>query len=225
MIARNAQISDLGYVRFIGSAGNYTVPMLDPTPGTEPSTRLSTAKRIFLRAAGFGAGFAFVSVVLLVSLYWWNIRPKAWSITAITAKPEMPEFQVRGDEMHISLAYAFTNNTNVEYVVPSAGSGVLMRKVQETSSMAPIQRATWGTPTIPPHQSVDVTFDIAFELSDYGTSAADIDKEQPPPPDGVPKAELEFIQRRFNAMKDGLVFLDYSSKSHVDLPPVRGVTK
>ncbi len=198
--------------------------MSDLTTATGPPARPFAAKRIFFRAAGFGAGFAVVSVVLIISLYWWNTRPRAWSSTEITAKPGYPGFQRRGEEMHVSLAYALTNNTNVEYVVPSMGSGVLMRKVQETSSMSPIEHATWGTPTIPPHQSVDVTFDISFELSDYGTSAADIDKE-PPTPDGIPKAELEFIQRRFKEMKDGLAFLDYSRKNHIDLPPFAGVTK
>lgn len=156
--------------------------MPDLGPVTEPPARPSTARLIFLRAAGFGAGFAVVSIVLVISLYWWNTPPKVWSSTNITAKPGYPVFQRRGEEMHLSLVYALTNNTNGEYVVPSAGSGVLMRKMSETSSMDPIEHVTWGTPTIPPHQSVDVTFDISYELSDYGTSAAEIEKEPPSTP-------------------------------------------
>lgn len=91
--------------------------------------------------------------------------------------------------------------------------------------MVPIENVTWRTPTIPPHQSVDVTFDITYELSDYGTAAAEIDKDPAADSDGVPKAELAFIQRRFGEMKDGLVFMDYGNKYHVELPPFAGVTK
>jgi hypothetical protein len=177
---------------------------------------MDSGKSLVARSAAFGAGLALMGGLIFGLAVWWKDRPKPWSSTAITAKPASPEFQRLGEQMHIRLSYALKNNTSDDYVPPAPPAGALMRIVQKTSSMQKIDHVTWDSPTIPPHQSINVTFDLTYDLSDYGTSAAEIDREPDPKSDNLP-GEIAFIERRFKEMNAGLVFLDYQHRFHVDM--------
>lgn len=164
---------------------------------------------IFLRLAGFGAGFALMAAILTAAGIWWSNRPKPWSDGSITAKPTQLIMQQTGDELRFDFHYALTNHTNAEYALPSAEMGALMRKLPKDSSFEKMDGAGWDTAIkIPPQQSVGVVFTVPYKFSDFNTSAAEVE----------PEAKLaEFAGHRLKEI-DGLVFFDYASKFKIEMP-------
>jgi hypothetical protein len=110
---------------------------MNPVQGTiqtpEVPGRTRSWKAIFLKAAGFGAGFGVAASLLLALGIWWSNRPKAWSESGITAKPAELYMIQTTDEVTFQFRYAFTNHTGSEYTLPSADIGALMRKLRDAS--------------------------------------------------------------------------------------------
>lgn len=73
-------------------------------------------KRMLLRVAGFGAGFAAVSALILGFGLWWLHRPakpKPWNTTAITAS--FAQLSSEGENYTIVFVYTLQNNTDADY--------------------------------------------------------------------------------------------------------------
>ena len=175
-------------------------------------------KKILLRSIGFGAGFALMLVVCGGFYLWWSGRPKPWSSTAITAKPTELSMNSQGETVHLRFRYALTNNTNKDYVVPGSGPASLMKKLPGESSIEKLDGATWdGTVQIPPKQSVNVTFDVPFELSAYNTTMAELQKGEKSDGDFLTNHYTAFLNKRMKEI-DGLVLMDYSDRYRIELP-------
>jgi hypothetical protein len=177
-------------------------------------------KKLLLRSAGFGAGFAISVAVIGGLLLWWSNRPKQWSSTAITAKQTEIGIQQDGEELHFRFRYALTNKTSMDYALPSPISGALMRRLPEDSSIQKIEDAKWDESTrIPPDQTVNVYFEVAYKFSDFDTSAAKLygDKwvEGATGLDASPSL-TEFVKRRLASI-NGMVFLDYVNRFRIEL--------
>jgi hypothetical protein len=79
-----------------------------------------TWKRILLRSAGFGAGFAVIVCAVIGGAIWYSERPKPpkpWNKQAITAEYDyvFPE----GEQNNLVFRYVLQNNTDSDYRVKS----------------------------------------------------------------------------------------------------------
>jgi hypothetical protein len=75
-------------------------------------------KKVAIRAAGFGAGFALVAFVILGTVLWWLSRPpkqKPWDDKAIVASYE--SLDTEGDANTFRFTYTIENKTDIDYRV------------------------------------------------------------------------------------------------------------
>src|SRR5579859_3795853 len=121
-------------------------------------------KRILLRSAGFGAGFALIAAVVVGGVVWWQSRPPKqtpWSDSAITAKYTLITLHNEGEELHLSFEYSLTNHTNAPYSLPGILSGTLMRRIPKEASLDKFDSGSWDdTLVIPPGQNFNVKFNV-----------------------------------------------------------------
>ena len=169
-------------------------------------------KRILLRSAGFGAGFAAVAAAIIGVAVWWTerpVKPKPWNTQAITpAGKNGLEIQTRGEVFHLQPKCNFKNNTDKDYRI-AAESGTLMSVSPDNDGLEKLDDVTWDhTIIIPSGRTVNVKFDIPYKLSEYGETAsglADMHKL------------TEFADKRLKGIKD-LRLLDYSERYEIDCP-------
>jgi hypothetical protein len=75
-------------------------------------------KKVAIRAAGFGAGFALLASVILGTVLWWSSRPpkqKPWDDKAIVASYE--SLDTEGDANAFRFTYTLENKTDIDYRV------------------------------------------------------------------------------------------------------------
>jgi hypothetical protein len=75
-------------------------------------------KRILLKAAGVGGGFALVAAVVLGIVMWWSGRPakpKPWDDKAIVASYESLDTEGEANTFHFN--YTLENKTDIDYRV------------------------------------------------------------------------------------------------------------
>jgi hypothetical protein len=174
-------------------------------------------KKILLRSAGFGGGFAVVFALIVWLSLWWSNRPKEWTASAITAKPTELSFNEQGEELHFRFRYALTNNTKADYLVASPGGDALMKKLPEDGSLMKLDGATWDNDVrVPPKQTINVVFDVPIKLADYSTSIAELNAGTTEPARPT-KKYVDFVNRRLKEM-NGLVLMDYRDRFRIDLP-------
>jgi hypothetical protein len=73
-------------------------------------------KRIAIRAAGFGTGFAIAAAVIVGAVVWGSSRPpkpKPWNTKAITATYDT--LDTEGDANTFEFIYTLENNTDYDY--------------------------------------------------------------------------------------------------------------
>ncbi len=79
---------------------------------------METWRKIFLRAAGFGAGAIVTAAVIIGAIVRWPRRPeksKPWNTSAITAS--FDSIDTEGDTNTMVFVYTLQNNTDVDYQV------------------------------------------------------------------------------------------------------------
>jgi hypothetical protein len=177
-------------------------------------------KKIFIRAAGFGAGAVLALVICAGSLYWWSQRPKPWTDTGISAKYTQITLQQEGEEFSLVFEYALTNHTKIPYSLPSTYSGALMRRMPVDKTFDKLGDAYWDdTLIIPPGQSFNMKFKVKYKLSEFGTTSAKLNTYTPNEDhkETAPIAMNEFTNRRLTEI-DGFVFYDYVNHYRIELP-------
>jgi hypothetical protein len=111
---------------------------------------MQTWKRILLKAAGFGAGFAVTAAVIVGLFVWWSGRPKKpkpWNKTAITASYD--HVFTEGDQNNLVIAYTLQNNTDTDIQIQSASSVHFAAQLQRPKSFAFIDDSTMLTTDFP----------------------------------------------------------------------------
>jgi hypothetical protein len=175
-------------------------------------------KKIILRAAGFGAGFAVAAGILVGVAVWWSgrpVKPKPMNPHAIVGSYSTMEMQVRDQAMHLTVTYGLRNTTDKDYSLPAIGE--LMIVNPENKGLDTLEGFTWdSTSIIPPGQTVNLKFDIPYPLSSYNKTAADLTDD---------KVMVDFIEKRLKEI-DGFKFFDHRNRYEIDLPkwPVTGHT-
>ena len=174
-------------------------------------------KKILLKAAGFGGGFAVFGAIILGTITWWVSRPTSWKTNAVTAKYSTLTARQTNDVVQMDFVYSLTNHTKNDYSLPPFVAGSLMRRLPESDSVEKLDDVTWDYDVkIPPKQTVDIKFTVSYKLSDFNMTADEING---PGTNGeeVPPKFVEFINRRMKEA-NGLRFYDYSSKYQIDMP-------
>lgn len=163
-----------------------------------------------LRAAGFGAGAVLTAAFILGILAWWSGRPakpKPLNAHAITATFSGMEIRVRDDAFYLTVIYGLHNNTDQDYRLPP--TGMFMIVDPENKGLNMVDGAKWDSSgMIPPGQTVNVKFDIPYQLSEYNRSTADL----------VPfDKETEFANNRTKET-NGFRFFDNTQRYEIDFP-------
>lgn len=180
-------------------------------------------KRIVLRAAGFGAGAALTAAIIIGLLVWWNGRPakpKPMNTRAITATFAGMEAGTRGEVFYLTVTYGLRNNTVRDYQLPSVGQFMIVNP--ENKGLDTVDGVKWdSTDIIPPGQTVNMKFEIPYQLSDYDLSSADLastGKGDSAPSDKF----VAFANKRIKGT-NGFRFFDNTQRYEIDfpkLPPV-----
>jgi hypothetical protein len=98
---------------------------------------METWRKIFLRAAGFGAGAIVTAAVVMGAFIWWSKRPekpKPWNSSAITASFE--EIHTEGETKTMVFVYTLQNNTDVDYQVQDDSSIHLGATLQRSKAFS-----------------------------------------------------------------------------------------
>ncbi len=178
---------------------------------------MPTWKRILIRSAGFGAGFAITAALIVGAVLWWQHRPKPWSSNAVTAKIGELAFQQLGEDLHITFQYALTNNTKEDYRLPQPLDVALMRTLKESGSIENVDSFGWQSVMVPSHQTVSVTFEVIYPFSDFGTNAEELYGPNNPQRE-ITNKFTKFVNERLQVYRDGFAFLDPAKKYRIELP-------
>ena len=94
-------------------------------------------KRLFIKAAGVGAGFALILSILASAGIWYMNRPKPpkpWDTKAITA--EYIDADVEGDKNTLVFNYTLQNNTEFDYRVADTIGITVGAKLKRENSLS-----------------------------------------------------------------------------------------
>ncbi|MGB8477909.1 MAG: hypothetical protein WCE63_03590 [Acidobacteriaceae bacterium] len=94
-------------------------------------------KKLLLRAAGFGAGFAVIAGVILGGALWWSSRPprpKPWDEKAITASYEGLDTEDAANTLRF--VYTLQNNTNTDYRIENDSSVHLAAFLERSQALS-----------------------------------------------------------------------------------------
>jgi hypothetical protein len=172
-------------------------------------------KSIFLKAAGFGAGFAICFVVLACAVYWYMHRQRPWNANALkgTFAGLSIQTQPQNRDYKLDLQFDIENATNRDYdfnpynltlmcVTPSGNS--LSKEVGNYESG---EASLDGPSFIPAHGKGRITIHLAYFYPNEFT-----------PQDKGDAAKVgSSVGRRLKEI-NGLVLFDKSLSYRIELP-------
>jgi|SRR5579872_4584389 len=184
------------------------------TPG------LSTAKRIFLRATGFGAGFAILLVILSASIYCWLHRQKPWNSTALKGKSATLALTTQPSESAYTMEMSFDveNTTNRDYDFDPYRLTLMSLDRDRNSLSKDIgtrqsgEPKFEGPPFIPAHGTGRIIVRVGFLYPDNFTTQDKDDMSKIGPS----------INARFKEIRE-LVLFDRGESYRIDLPVDWGI--
>lgn len=166
-------------------------------------------QKLFLKAAGFGAGCA---AFLVAAIAGWQVfqslpeSPKPWNRDAI--KATYAELSLRtGDRPVLRFRYTLENTTLRDYYLPSDPKAAFV-VLPDGKGMSQEEELTWDKGAyIPPGQKVSVAFYLTYDYSDsYPKSDRDnLDKLS------------KFMARREKEL-EGFVVLDRTNRYQMTFP-------
>lgn len=175
-------------------------------------------KRLFLRAAGFGAGFAAVLILIGGGVVWYSNRPKPpkpWDNRAVVA--EYDYVTTEGDANNIGVFYTLQNNTDFDYEVHSADQVQLAGKLGRENSIS-LEKSgddnlTGDFPVfVPAHGRTRFGLHLRYPYSEKYNSAASEDERY----DFGTKLAMYMTSELSNL--DGFVVLDQTRRYKIEFP-------
>ena len=172
-------------------------------------TKISWGK-VFIRAAGIGAGFA---VTLIISFAIWSYItsqpkiPKPWNNSAIVAT--FSELTVNtGDRIITNFRYVLENKTPYDYCLPNDNEAAFIQ-IPVTKGLTKDHEITWDKGTcVPTGQKVAVYFRLNYNYSEYSFPKSDINNLE---------KFSKFMSRRLSEI-DGFVILDNQNRYQINFP-------
>jgi hypothetical protein len=110
---------------------------LGTVPAVESVKKEFSWKRLFIKGAGFGVGFALMLAILAgVGIWYWNRPkpPKPWNKQAIKAEFNYP--QTEGDNNDIVFIYTLVNDTDFDYELRNMDSIKIAAKLNKEDSIS-----------------------------------------------------------------------------------------
>ena len=119
------------------------------------------------------------------------------------------EIQSRGKVFHFQPKCNLKNNTDKDYQMPATRYGALMLINPDNGGLEKLDDVTWDqTVVIPAGHTVNVKFDIPYNLSEYGEASSNL----------VDMNKLAaFANQRLKKIKD-LKFFDQNYRYEIDCP-------
>jgi hypothetical protein len=167
-------------------------------------------KRLLIRSAGLGAGFALTLVVSLGTWSWYSHRPKpdlAWDTSAVKATAT-DIYTQEGDKFVAMFRYKLSNTTNKDYLMPAAGMRSVMLNLPSGRGYSASEAVTIDDAVfIPAHNSVNITVRVSY---DYDGSYSFSQRED------LKKATAFFTKRLKE--QDGFAVFDRVNHYKIELP-------
>jgi hypothetical protein len=189
------------------------------TQGSVPAVAVQNGsgwRRLFIKAAGFGAGFALMLALVMGVGLWWSERPKPpkpWNSKAITA--EYDYARVTGEKNHINFGYVFQNNTDEDFRIDSADelSYAIKLGSQKAISILPKDSFILEFPiVIPARQRVYIPVELNVSYTKSGNDELPLEER---------KKFRKEVERYFSGKYDNIVafqFFDEQKRLKIDLP-------
>ena len=179
---------------------------------------MADRKRVFITAAGFGAGFALALVSLIGTWLWYSNcpkPPKPWDGHAVVA--EYDYVTTEGDNNDIAVYYTLQNNTDFDYEIRSMDQVQFAAKLSRENSIS-VERSEEG----------HLTADFPAFVPARGRSRFGIHLKYPYAEKSDDKASDEekhdygtrltkFMTSEFGNL-DGFVLLDSGRRYRVEFP-------
>lgn len=187
-----------------------------PAVAPVPNSKDFNSKRLFIIAAGFGAGAAVTLAIIVFVAMSYLSGPSPWNKKAITAQYAGLTIQRFGPasdpSMDVIYKYRIHNSSKYDCTLSQPPIGRLMARPKDGKDLSVLNGATWEPGiTIPANETLDITFTTSYRLADFNTTAAELDDE---------KKLAEFVDARLNA--SSLVFIDYGARYEIELPLLIG---
>jgi hypothetical protein len=132
--------------------------MSAPAVSPEPAKTPFSWKRLFIRAAGFGAGFALILCLTVGGWLWYSSRPEQptpWDHKSITAEYDHP--QIYGEKNHIMFGYILINHTAEDVRIESDAEVTYMLKAIGQNAISTMPKSAFKIDypvIIPGHERV-----------------------------------------------------------------------
>ena len=169
-------------------------------------------KITFLKAVGFGAGFALCVVVLGCAIYWYMHRPKPWNSVALKGTFAGMSFRMQPQEADykVSVEFDIENTTNRDYEF--SPYNLTLFCVNEGGSLSK---------EIGNYQSGEATIDGPAFIPSRGKARVTVHLAFFYPPEFTAKDKNDvFSPSVYRRLKEinGLVLFDRSQSYRIDLP-------
>jgi hypothetical protein len=177
---------------------------------------METWKKILLRAAGFGAGFALTAAVIVGPFVWWSGRPpkpKPWNKTAISAS--FDTIDAEGEQNTLIVVYTLQNNTDADVRISDDSSlhlGALLIRSKSFSFDKSEFLSTDYPIYLPSKSRVRFKLHIKYPYAEKEDLNASADVLH----DWVTKV-CKYVTEEFGNL-DGFVMLDELNRYEVDMP-------
>ena len=177
---------------------------------------MESLKKILIRAAGFGAGFAVVAAIIVGLFLWWSGRPakpKPWDKTAITAS--FDTIDTEGEQNTIVVVYTLQNNTDADVRISDDSSLYLGASLTRSKSFSFDKSDFLSTDYpiyLPSKNRVRFKLHLKYPYSEKEDVNAPIDVRH----DWVTKV-CKYVTSEFGNL-DGFVMLVESNRYEVDMP-------
>jgi hypothetical protein len=193
-----------------------TLPIMLESRGQRREIGMPSWKTVFLRGAGFGAGFAVALSSIAVFCIWYNERPKPpkpWNKKAIAAEYDF--IGPAGGENDLAFHYVLQNNTDFDYRIDSdAGIEITSKLKKENGfSLFANRYVTTDYPIFVPARSrVWIALNIPYP---YPVR----EKENPTPDERKEFATgvAKYVTDEFSNL-DGFALFDIQNRYEIDFP-------
>ena len=171
-------------------------------------------KKILLRAAGFGGGFAIVAAIIVGIAVWSSARPakpKPWNIKAVTAKYD--GLSVTNGSLKVW--YALENNTDDDFRIESDEGVHLGAELKEPKALSftDKEHTTTDYPIyVPARRNVRFAINVVFLKPEIGAEGTTEDEKS--------DYRTKLAQFALTSLPnvDYFVLMDDNSRDEIDLP-------
>jgi hypothetical protein len=181
---------------------------------SSPATPVSQWKRMFLGAAGFGAGAVLTLSLIVAAVVWKRSRPLPWNDHAFSATFDTIYLATRpqSDSYLVEFKYDIQNNTDSTYRL-NPDSLVLMGQssngsLKEWGFHQTSEPTLTGPAFIPAHAKAEIVLHISYAYPNEFTPADKSDLQK----------VLNCLSPRLKQLGGGIVIFDEAQHYRIDLP-------